>query len=691
MANNLEKLRNIGIMAHIDAGKTTVTERVLYYTGKTYKMGEVHNGTAVMDFMEEEQKRGITITSAATKCPWKDFEINLIDTPGHIDFTAEVERSLRILDGAIAVFDASEGVQAQSETVWRQGQKYDLPCICFVNKMDKVGADFEMTIESICDKLVANPIVLQIPIGAENKFSGVIDLIKMRAVFYKAERLGATFEEAEIPAHLSEQAERARHEMIELAAEHDEQMMDLYVHDEPIDVEIVHRAIRKGTLNNKLHPVFVGSALKYIGVQRLLDAVVAYLPSPLDKPVIYGHKPSGKKQQIPVKCDRDSSLVALVFKITSDVHGDLNFLRIYQGTLKSGSRVLDASRNRRENITRIFEMHAGERKILASAGAGDIVAVVGLKQTLTGDTICDTKHPILLPSITFPQTVISMSIEPHTAADKAKLSEALAVLKREDPTFRCELDRETGQTIISGMGELHLEILQHKLVKEKGLDVRVGKPRVAYKEAITTLAEAEGKFVRQTGGHGQFGHVVLAIEPLLTEDGHWSNEIKFESRVAGGNIPKEYIPSVEVGVKDALSSGVLVGYPVVGAKVTLIDGSFHQVDSSDLAFEQAAAIAVGAALKKAGPILLEPIMRLQVVVPEAYFGVVQGNLQGKRGTITDCRVHGNMRVIDAKVPLAEMFGYSSEIRGATAGRGTFSLEPLCYEKVPEQVAKEIIL
>jgi elongation factor G len=691
MANNLEKLRNIGIMAHIDAGKTTVTERVLYYTGKTYKMGEVHNGTAVMDYMEEEQKRGITITSAATRCPWKDFEINLIDTPGHIDFTAEVERSLRILDGAIAVFDASEGVQAQSETVWRQGQKYDLPCICFVNKMDKVGADFEMTVESIRDKLVANPIVLQIPIGAENDFSGVIDLIKMQAVFYKTEKLGATFEEAEIPAQLLEQAEQARHEMLELAAEHDENMMDLYVHDKPIDIEIIHRAIRKGTLDNKLHPVFVGSALKYIGVQRLLDAVVAYLPSPLEKPVIYGHKPSGKKQQIPVKCDRSGSLVALVFKITSDVHGDLNFLRIYQGTLKSGSRVLDASRNKRENITRIFEMHADERKILDSAGAGDIVAVVGLKQTLTGDTICDTKHPILLPSITFPHTVINMSIEPHTAADKAKLSEALAVLRREDPTFRCELDRETGQTIISGMGELHLEVLQHKLVKEKGLNVRVGRPRVAYKEAITTLAEAEGKFVRQTGGHGQFGHVVLAIEPLLTEDGHWSDEVEFGSKVVSGNVPKEYIPSVEVGVKDALSSGVLMGYPVVGAKVTLVDGSFHQVDSSDLAFEQAAAIAVEAALKKAGPILLEPIMRLQVVVPEAYFGVVQGNLQGKRGIITDCRVHGNMRVIDAKVPLAEMFGYSSEIRGATAGRGTFSLEPLCYEKVPEQVAKEIIL
>jgi elongation factor G len=691
MSSNLERLRNIGIMAHIDAGKTTVTERILYYTGKTYKMGEVHNGTAVMDFMEEEQKRGITITSAATRCPWKDFEINLIDTPGHIDFTAEVERSLRVLDSAIAVFDGSEGVQAQSETVWRQGQKYGLPCLCFVNKMDKTGADFEMTVESIRDKLLANPILLQIPIGAEASFSGIIDLIKMQAVFYKTEKLGATFEETAIPAELQQTAVQQRNQMIELAAEYDEELMDSYVHDKPIDIEMINKAIRCATLANELHPVFVGSALKYIGVQRLLDGVVAYLPSPLDRPDIVGYKPTDKNKEILIKCDRNASLVALAFKITSDMHGDLHFLRIYQGTLKSGTRVLDVNRNRRENITRIFEMHAGEREILDSAVAGDIVAVVGLKKTLTGDTICAPKKPICLPSITFPETVINMSIEPRTGTEAAKLADALAVLRREDPTFEYRIDSETGQTIISGMGELHLEILEHKLTREKGVDVRIGKPRVAYKEAITKLSRAEGKFVRQTGGHGQYGHVVLTIEPLFTEDGHRSRDIEFQSKVAPDAVPKEYIPAVERGAGDAFGSGVLAGFPVVGVKVTLIDGSFHSVDSSELAFEQAAAIAVEKAAQEAGPVLLEPVMRLQVVVPEANFGAVQGDLLAKRGLITNCRMHGNMRVIDAKVPIAEMFGYSSEIRSATAGRGTFTMEPLSYEKVPEQIAKPIIL
>jgi len=691
MASPLQKLRNIGIMAHIDAGKTTLTERILYYTGKTYKMGEVHDGTAVMDFMEEEQKRGITITSAATRCPWKGYQINLIDTPGHIDFTAEVERSLRVLDGAIAVFDGSEGVEAQSETVWRQGQKYDLPCLCFVNKMDKTGADFEMTIESIYDKLLANPIVLQIPYGSESSFAGIIDLIKMQAVFYKTEELGATFEETEIPAELRQTAERRRKQMIELAAEYDEELMDAYVHDKPIGIEMINKAIRCGTLRNKLHPVFVGSALKYIGVQRLLDGVVSYLPSPLDKPDIVGHKPTDKSKKISVKCDKDGSLVALAFKITSDMHGDLHFLRIYQGTLKFGSRVLNVNRSRRENITRIFEMHADERKILDLASAGDIVAVLGLKETLTGDTICATKNPVCLPSIRFPQTVISMSIEPRTAAEKSKLSEALSNLRREDPTFECKVDVETGQTIISGMGELHLEILENKLVKEKRVDVRVGRPKVAYKEAITESAQAEGKFIHQTGGHGQYGHVVLMVEPLLTEDGHRSRDVGFESKVASDTVPKEYIPAVQRGAKQALGGGVLAGYPVVGVKVTLIGGSFHSVDSSDLAFEQAAAIAVGKALKGAGSVLLEPVMQLQVVVPEVNLGAVQGNLLGKRGLITDCRLHGNMRVIDAKVPLAEMFGYSSEIRSLTAGRGTFTMEPLSYEKVPEQMASQIIL
>jgi elongation factor G len=693
--NRLKQLRNIGIMAHIDAGKTTVTERILYYTGKTYKMGEVHDGTAVMDYLEEEQKRGITITSAATKCPWEGFEINLIDTPGHIDFTAEVERSLRVLDGAVAVFDGSEGVQAQSETVWRQGQKYALPCLCFVNKMDKVGADFEMTVKSIRDKLAASPLCLQLPIGAEDSFRGIIDLIKMQAVFYKTEELGATFEETEIPPELRQTAEQQRKKMIEHAAEYDEELMDAYVHDKPVDTEMINRAIRKGTLANKLHPVFVGSALKYIGVQKLLDGVAAYLPSPLDRPDIVVHKAGGKGKdkgkEISIRCDPNASLVALAFKITTDVHGDLYFLRIYQGKLKSGIRVLNVNRDRKENITRIFEMHANERKILGSAAAGDIVAVVGLKETLTGDTLCDPKNPVSLPSITFPETVISMSIEPKTGTESAKLADALTDLRREDPTFECKMDSETGQTIIRGMGELHLEILQHKLVREKGVHIRVGKPKVAYKEAITRKSHAEGKFVRQTGGRGQYGHVVLTVEPLLTENGHWSRDVEFESRIVSNAVPKEYIPAVEKGVKDAMGSGVLAGFPVVGVKVTLVDGSFHPVDSSDLAFEQAAKIAVEKACKEAGPVLLEPIMRLQIIVPEANFGAVQGNLLGKRGLITDCRLRGNMRVIDAKVPLAEMFGYSSEIRSATSGRGTFTMEPLSYERVPEQVAREVIL
>jgi len=690
MSSTLKKLRNIGIMAHIDAGKTTVTERILYYAGKTYKMGEVHNGTAVMDYMEEEQKRGITITSAATKCPWKGFEINLIDTPGHIDFTAEVERSLRVLDGAVAVFDGSEGVQAQSETVWRQGQQYNLPCLCFVNKMDKIGADFEMTVDSIRDKLLANPILLQIPIGAEDSFAGIIDLIKMQAVFYQTEKMGATFTETEIPAELKQTAQQQRNRMIELAAEHDSELMESFVHDKASDIETITRAIRQGTLSNKLHPVFVGSALKYIGVQRLLDGVLAYLPSPLDKEVLTGYKPTDKNKKISIRCDLNGSMVALAFKITSDVHGDLSFLRIYQGRLKSGTRVLNANRNKRENLTRIFEMHANERKILDSAGAGDIVAVVGLKQSLTGDTICDPKKPVCLPSISFPQTVMNMSIEPRTAAEKAKLTDALASLKREDPTFECKADKETGQTIISGMGELHLEVLQHKLIRDKGVNIRVGKPRVAYRETITKSAQSEGKFIRQTGGHGQYGHVVLQVEPLLTEDGHWSRDIEFQSTVAADKVPREYIPDVKRGSEDGLGSGVLAGYPMVGIKITLIDGSFHSVDSSGLAFEQAAAIAVEKAVKQATPILLEPVMRLQVVVPQASFGAVQGNLLAKRGLITDCWIHGNMQVIDAKAPLVELFGYSSEIRSLTAGRGTFTMEPLNYEKVPEQIAKQIV-
>jgi len=686
----LENIRNIGIMAHIDAGKTTVSERILYYTGKTYKMGEVHDGTAVMDYLEEEQKRGITITSAATKCPWKGFEINLIDTPGHIDFTAEVERSLRVLDGAVAVFDSSEGVQAQSETVWRQGQKYGLPCLCFINKMDKTGADFEMSVASIREKLHANPVAVQIPMGAEDSFAGIIDLITMKAVFYEAAEMGAVFTETEIPAEYLEKAGKYRTRMIEAAAEYDEHLMELFVNDLPADEEAIRRGLRKGTLANRVHPVFVGSALKYIGVQRLLDGVVAYLPSPLDKPVIKGHKPGDESKEIPVRCDPQGSLVALAFKITGDTHGDLYFLRIYQGTLKAGSRVLNPNRDKKENITRLFEMHANERKLREEARAGDIVAVVGLRETLTGDTLCDTKKPVMLPSISFPQTVITMSIEPRSAAERAKLGDALESLRREDPTFSYKIDPDTGQTVISGMGELHLEILQHKLVKEKKVDVRVGKPRVAYKETITKTARAEGKFVHQSGGRGQYGHVVLEVQPLMTADGHWESKIGFSASVSPDKIPFEYIAAVERGVREAAGNGPLAGYLVIGVKATVVDGSYHSVDSSDLAFEQAAAFAFEKALKEAGPVLLEPVMRVQVSVPDAYFGAVQADLLSKRGLISDCRVHGSVRIVDARVPLVELFGYSSDIRSLTAGRGSFTMEPLSYEQVPDQVAKGIL-
>ncbi|MCD4831465.1 MAG: elongation factor G [Anaerohalosphaeraceae bacterium] len=691
MLHEIAKVRNIGVMAHIDAGKTTVTERILYYTGKTYKMGEVHEGTAVMDFMQEEQERGITIASAATTCPWKDWTFNLIDTPGHVDFTAEVERSLRVLDGAIAVFDASEGVQAQSETVWRQGQKYNLPCVCLINKMDKVGADFEMAVDSIRDKLLANPVCVQIPIGAESNFHGLIDLITMMAVYYDTEKLGAGYEEKEIPADLLEMAEKARHDMLESLAEHDEELMEKYIHDEPVEEEMIHTVMRKATLANEINPVFCGSALKYIGIQRLLEGAGRYLPSPLDRPAIVAHKPNDRDHPLDVVCDADKDLVALAFKITGDKHGDLYFLRIYQGTLKSGSRVLNSNRSSKENVTRLFEMHAGSREILESARAGDIVACIGLKDTLTGDTICDTKHPVVLENIEFPETVISMSIEPATTAERDKLSEALGKLRKEDPTFRTKFDTETGQTIISGMGELHLEILQHRLVRDMKVDVRVGKPRVAYKEAITKTVEQETKFVRQTGGRGQYGHVIVTVEPLQDESGHWHKEIEFENKVVGGSVPKEYIKPVENGVKGAMSCGCLASYPVVGVKVTLIDGSSHAVDSSEMAFEQAGSLAVREALKKAGSVLLEPIMKLQIVVPETDYGIVQGSIISKRGMVTDTHVHGNMRVLEAKAPLAELFGYSSELRGITSGRGSFTMEPSTYEKVPEQIAEKILV
>jgi elongation factor G len=691
MAVNLKQLRNIGIMAHIDAGKTTVSERILFFAGKTYKIGEVHEGTAVMDYLEEEQQRGITISSAATKCPWKDWEVNLIDTPGHVDFTAEVERSLRVLDGAVAVFDASEGVQAQSETVWRQGQKYNLPCLCFVNKMDKIGADFEMTVESIRDKLLAHPVPLQIPIGAEGGFVGLIDLIEMKAIHYDQLDIGADYWLEPIPSELEVNAELARHEMLEAVAEYDDQLLEAYLQEKPIEEEWIRRAIRKGTIAGKINPVLAGAALKNIGIRRLLDAVGLYLPSPMDRPPAVGYKDNHKDKKVEVYPDGDKPFVGLAFKVTSDKHGDLYFIRVYRGTLNKSSRVLNINRDRKENVTRIFQMHANSREIVDTAGAGDIIAVVGLKETLTGDTLCDPKHPVQLENITFPESVISMSIEPRTAAERNKLGEALTILRREDPTFNYTYNQETGQTLISGMGELHLEILQHKLIRDLGVDVRVGKPRVAYKETISKKAEAEGKFVHQTGGRGQYGHVVVRVEPLLDENGNYRRENIFENAIVGGTVPREYIPAVERGALEGLSSGHLAGYPVVGVKVTLLDGSFHAVDSSDLAFEQAAVLAIREVMPKAGPILLEPIMRIQVIVPDQYFGAVQGNLVSRRGVITDTHMHGTMRVIDARVPLAEMFGYSSDLRGATAGRGGFTMEPHCYEKVPEQISEKILI
>jgi len=556
--------------------------------------------------------------------------------------------------------------------------------------MDKIGADFEMSLRSIHEKLLANPVAMQIPMGAGDSFAGIIDLVSMQAVFYETDKMGASFRETEIPADLVDQAKRYRARLLEQAAEHDDVLMDAFVNDEPVLPETIHGAVRKGTLAGKLHPVFVGSALRYIGVQRLLDGVIAYLPSPIDRPALIGHKGGDESQEVPVQCDPKASLVALAFKITSDAHGDLSFLRIYQGTLKSGTRVLNVNRNVKENITRVFEMHASERKILETASAGDIVAVVGLRQTLTGDTICDSKKPVLLPSITFPQTVITMSIEPRTAAERAKLATALESLRREDPTFGYKIDPDTGQTVISGMGELHLEVLQHKLTREKKVDVRVGKPRVAYKEAITQQARAEAKFVHQSGGRGQYGHVVLAVEPLVSQDGRYLTDIQFASEASPEEVPREYVSSVEQGVREGAGNGVLAGYPVVGLRVALVGGSFHAVDSSELAFEQAAAMALERAMKEAGPVLLEPVMRVQAIVPESAFGVVQADLMAKRGLITDCRVHGEMRVVDANVPLVELFGYSSDIRSLTAGRGNFTMEPLCYEKVPEQVAKAIL-
>ncbi|HVS69954.1 MAG TPA: elongation factor G [Phycisphaerae bacterium] len=703
MARDLNKFRNIGIAAHIDAGKTTVSERILFYTGKTHKIGEVHEGTAVMDHLQEEQERGITITSAATTCPWflhgagnarltdDNYTINLIDTPGHVDFTVEVERSLRVLDGAVAVFDGREGVEAQSETVWRQATKYNVPRLCFVNKMDKVGADFEFVVGTIRDRLGANPVPIQLPIGAAETFRGVIDLVELKAYEWDEETKGEEWREIPIPDDMKAKVDQARTYMIEKAAECDDSLTEKFLNGEELSVEEIRHGLRKGTIAIQINPVLCGSALKYKGIQLLLNAVVFYLPSPLDKPAIKGHDPRKKDAELVRKADINEPFCGIVFKIVSDQHGDLTYLRVYSGKLDAGARIINSTRDKREIASRIWEMHAADRKPRDYAEAGDIVGIVGFKHGLTGDTVCDPDHPIVLEKMEFPEPVISMSIEPKSSNDKNKLGEALTVLRREDPTFRSNFDQETGQTIIHGMGELHLEIIANKLKRDMKVDVVVGKPKVAYKETITAKAEAQGKHVKQTGGRGQYGDCWIRIEPYQPVEGDDSEDtILVLDEIKGGTIPKEYIPSVEYGCRQAAKTGVLGGYPLINVKVEIFDGSYHDVDSSQIAFEQAGILAMQSAVKKAKPCLLEPIMKLQVVTPIEFAGPVQGDISSRRAMIENAEQRGNTQVIDATVPLASMFGYSTILRSLTQGRATYTMEPHSYAQVPSNVQQEIL-
>ena len=711
MARDLTKIRNIGIAAHIDAGKTTVSERILFYTGKIHKMGEVHEGTAVMDFDEEEQKRGITINSAATTCPWvrngENYTINLIDTPGHVDFTAEVERSLRVLDGAVAVFDGKEGVEAQSETVWRQATKYAVPRVCFVNKMDKLGADFDFSFNSIIERLGAPAVAVQIPIGQSNTFQGIMDLIRGVAIYYnlKDEKdKGKTQIEKPIPDEEQERFKKWRQVLEEKAAELDDALTEKYLNGQPLTEQEIRAALRKGTISFKCHPVFCGSALKYVGVQRLLDGVIDYLPAPTDLPPIHGHDVKDPDKMIERALSPDQPFCGLAFKIVSDQHGDLTYVRVYSGRLEKGSRVLNSSRNKRENISRMFQMHAADRNPIDVAEAGDIVACIGVKDALTGDTLCDQDHPIILEKPTFPEPVISMSIEPKTANDKQKLGEALTTLKREDPTFHANYDDETGQTIIAGMGELHLEILRMRLTRDHKVDVVVGKPKVAYKETISKKAIGiRGKHQKQTGGRGQFGDCTINIEPFDgtgpdgkplpaedLKDLKWADNFAFENKVFGGSIPKEYIPSIEYGCRMAAKTGVLASYPLINVKVTLTDGSYHAVDSSQVAFELAGQLAFREAVTKAGPTLLEPIMKVVVTTPEEFVGNVTGDINRRRGLIVNSEQRGNTRVVEAEVPLSEMFGYTTELRSMSTGRASSVMEPLKYATVPTQVRNAIL-
>jgi len=672
-------------MAHIDAGKTTTSERILYFTGVSYKMGEVHQGTAVMDWMEQEQERGITITSAATTCFWKDHRINLIDTPGHVDFTIEVERSLRVLDGAVAVFCAVGGVEPQSETVWRQADRYDIPRIAFVNKMDRVGADLLRVVKMIRERLGARPLLLQLPVGQEDDFRGVIDLLRMKAILYDESTLGSQFHEEDVPEPLAGIAHSHREEIFETLADIDDAFMEKYLTGQPVSITEVQALIRKGTLAAKIVPVLCGSAFKNKGVQRLLDAVVDYLPSPLDVPPVRGvHPQSGTEEER--SPSNGSPFSALAFKIMSDPYvGQLTFLRVYSGTVTSGSSIYNSNKQKRERIGRLLKMHANKREEIKTAAAGDILAAAGLKGTTTGDTLCDEAQPLVLEPMNFPDPVISMAIESKAKGDQEKLDQGLQKIAMEDPSFRRYVDAETGQCIISGMGELHLEIIVERLTREYGVPVSVGKPMVAYRETITQGARSEGKFIRQSGGRGQYGHVVLEVEPLPP-----GKKFQFVDGIKGGRIPREYIPAVERGVREAAENGVLAGYPVVDVKVTLIDGSYHEVDSSDLAFKIAGSMGFKEGVKQAHPVLLEPIMAVEVIVPEDFIGEVSGNLSSRRGKITNLEARNGVRVIEAKVPLAEMFGYATQLRSSTQGRATYTMQFSHYERVPAAVAQEAV-
>lgn len=680
----LDKVRNIGIMAHIDAGKTTFSERVLFYTGKKYKIGEVHEGAAEMDWMEQEKERGITITSAATTCFWKNHKINLIDTPGHVDFTVEVERSLRVLDGAVAVFDGSQGVEPQSETVWRQADKYNVPRICFINKMDKTGADFYMSLDSIRHRLNPKAVAIQLPIGAENEFSGIIDLIERKAYKFTGEN-GIKIEEIEIPAEMKDKVEEYRAEMVEKAVEFDESAMEKYLNGEAVSSDEIKNCLRKGVNVNGIYPVLCGTALQNMGVQLALDAVVWYLPSPIDVPIVKGHDVDDEEKQIDIVTSDDEPFTGLAFKIATDPFvGKLCFVRVYSGILAAGSYVLNSANGKRERIGRLVRMHANSREEVKEVYSGDIVAVVGLKDTTTGNTLCAENRPVLLESIKFPEPVIQIAVEPKTKADQEKMAIALQKLAEEDPTFRVETDEETSQTLLSGMGELHLDVLVDRMKREFNVEANIGQPQVSYRETIKESAEAEYKYAKQSGGRGQYGHVYLRIDPQPEGAG-----FEFVNEVKGGSIPREFIPAIEKGVKEAVDQGVLAGYPMVDVKVAVFDGSYHEVDSSELAFKMASIFAFKEACRKAKTVLLEPVMKVEAVTPEEYMGNIVGDLNARRGQIDEMTDRGNSKVIMSKVPLAEMFGYATDLRSMSQGRANYTMEFSHYSEVPRNILEKI--